>query len=141
MEWWIWFLAGFGLLVAEIIIPTGFFLFFFGLGALALGALLSTGVELSAGVQGILYAVISVLLVLAARKKVLGVLQVDSINPDSRIEGEFVTLNQNLPVLAQGKGELGGSLWTVRNVGTEPLFAGAQVRVIRRDGLTLEVSS
>jgi len=37
MPWWVWMLLGMALLVAELALPTDFFLFFFGLSALLVG--------------------------------------------------------------------------------------------------------
>jgi len=34
MEWWLWLAGGLALVVAELVTPSGFFIIFFGLGAL-----------------------------------------------------------------------------------------------------------
>ncbi len=33
LAWWTWLIAGFALMFAELLLPTGFFLFFFGVGS------------------------------------------------------------------------------------------------------------
>ncbi len=47
MVWWAWVLVGFLLLLGEILTPGGFFILFFGVGALVVGALGALGIELS----------------------------------------------------------------------------------------------
>ena len=39
MEWWMWLAGGLALVVAELATPSGFFIIFFGLGALTVGVL------------------------------------------------------------------------------------------------------
>ena len=39
MAWWLWVLLGFALVLCELLTPGGFFFLFFGLGAVAVGAL------------------------------------------------------------------------------------------------------
>jgi membrane protein implicated in regulation of membrane protease activity len=43
MDWWIWVLVGFACLVAEVVIPGGVVLLFFGAAALVLGAIVAAG--------------------------------------------------------------------------------------------------
>jgi len=43
MVWWAWVLGGFFLLLGELLTPGGFFIFFFGVGALVTGALAAAG--------------------------------------------------------------------------------------------------
>ena len=39
MEWWTWILLGLLLLLAEIVTPGGFYIIFFGVGAVVVGVL------------------------------------------------------------------------------------------------------
>ena len=39
MNWWLWLAGGLALVVAELVTPSGFFIIFFGLGALTVGVL------------------------------------------------------------------------------------------------------
>ena len=45
MAWWIWVLGGLVLLLAEVLTPGGFFVVFFGAGAILVGALKAAGLE------------------------------------------------------------------------------------------------
>ena len=44
MEWWLWLAGGLALVVAELVTPSGFFIIFFGLGALTVGVLARSSV-------------------------------------------------------------------------------------------------
>ncbi|MEZ5418680.1 MAG: hypothetical protein R2708_15255 [Vicinamibacterales bacterium] len=50
MPWWMWLAGGFVLLVLELVTPSGFFIMFFGAGAILTGVLTSAG--LVTGVVG-----------------------------------------------------------------------------------------
>ena len=39
IAWWLWWVLGFGLLIVEMLLPTGFILLWVGAAALAVGAL------------------------------------------------------------------------------------------------------
>jgi membrane protein implicated in regulation of membrane protease activity len=39
MNWWLWLAGGLAVVVAELVTPSGFFIIFFGLGAVAVGVL------------------------------------------------------------------------------------------------------
>ena len=60
MEWWIWVLAGFVLLALELASPGGFYLFFFGCAALAVGLLAAPGWAQPLWLQGVLFSGLSV---------------------------------------------------------------------------------
>ena len=45
MQWWIWVVAAVALLAVELLTPGGFYFLFFGVGALAAGALTLAGVD------------------------------------------------------------------------------------------------
>src|SRR5262245_9659366 len=60
MAWWVWILVGLGLLGFEILTPGGFFVLFFGLGAIVVGALTGLGLTGPAWVQWLLFSLLSV---------------------------------------------------------------------------------
>ena len=61
MDWWIWILLGLLLLLTELVTPGGFYILFFGIGAVIVGIL--TGFKASGPpwFQFILFSVLSVL--------------------------------------------------------------------------------
>jgi membrane protein implicated in regulation of membrane protease activity len=60
MAWWVWLLVGLGLLGFEMLTPGGFFILFFGLGALVVGALAGLGLTEPVWLQWLLFSVLSV---------------------------------------------------------------------------------
>jgi inner membrane protein len=143
MLWWMWILFGFALLAVEMFTPGLFYFFFFGVGALLVGALGGIGIEVSLSWQWLLFSIFSVATLLLFRQKLAGLL--DSKNPNVRtgdldsLVGEVMTLIDDLAPNATGKAEGRGSSWTVVNGGAEPLPKGQRCRVYQMEGLTLWV--
>jgi membrane protein implicated in regulation of membrane protease activity len=61
MEWWIWILLGLLLLLAELLTPGGFYIIFFGVGAVVVGVLAGFNVAGPLWFQVILFSVLSVI--------------------------------------------------------------------------------
>ena len=61
MDWWLWLAGGLALVVAELATPSGFFIIFFGIGALAVGVLARFGVVTNLPLQVLTFTVLSVL--------------------------------------------------------------------------------
>ena len=70
MEWWMWLAGGFVLLVAELVTPSGFYIMFFGVGAILTGAAASVGAVTGPVTQWLTFTVISVLSLLLFRGKI-----------------------------------------------------------------------
>ena len=142
MEWWLWILVGIGLLAAEIVTPGGFFVLFFGVAALLVGALAVIGLGGPPALQWLLFSVLSVVSLLLFRRRLVERFtpattgQLDEIDS---LRGEVAIASQDLAPGALGKAELRGTIWTVKNVGDQPLRAGQRGRVDGKDGLTLFV--
>ena len=143
MLWWLWMLFGFGLLAVEMFTPGLFYFFFFGVGAILVGALVSLGVDASVSLQWLLFSIFSVATLLFFRQKLVALLDRRNINVRTgdldSIVGEVMTLAEDLAPNAAGKAEGRGSLWTVVNGGAEPLRKGQRCRVYQMEGLTLWV--
>ena len=60
MDWWIWVLGGLVLLLAEVLTPGGFFVVFFGAGAILVGALKLVGWGGPAWAEWLVFTVLSV---------------------------------------------------------------------------------
>lgn len=69
MSWWLWAFLGIFLLGSEMLTPGGFYMLFFGIGALLVGALVGLDVIQSAWMSWLLFSGLSVgsLLVLRPR--------------------------------------------------------------------------
>jgi membrane protein implicated in regulation of membrane protease activity len=140
MTWWIWILLGFALLAAEMLTPGGFYLLFFGCGALAVGLLTALGWTGPLWFQGVLFAVLSVVCVLLFRKPLVQKMKSpeDGKEVDSLV-GQIAYAVDRIQTNAFGKAELRGSTWSARNVGDEAVHAKQRCRVEKVDGLTLWV--
>ena len=143
MPWWLWMLLGFALLAVEMLTPGLFYFFFFGVGAILVGALVGVGVDASVSLQWLLFSIFSVAAVLLFRQKLVALLDSKNINARTgdfdSIVGEVVILTDDLAPNATGKAEGRGSSWTVVNGGSDPLRKGQRCRVYKMEGLTLWV--
>lgn len=139
MEWWSWIVLGLALLLGELITPGGFYIIFFGIGALVVGALAGFDLAGPAWFQVILFSTISLLMLWLFRERLLKSAEGGpSHNVDSMV-GETAVIMEDIPGNGIGKAELRGTSWNVRNIGVKPLARGARCRVERIDGLTLIV--
>ena len=141
MTWWIWILVGLALLAAEVAIPGGIIMLFFGASAVVVGVLVALGVGGPLWVQALLFSVLSVVSLLTMRGPILqrmGSKGAEADPIDSLAGKQAVVLDDVAPG-AEGKVELRGTPWTAENIGTGPLAAGQKCIVDRVDGLKLYV--
>jgi len=139
MTWWIWILAGLGLLAAEVIIPGGIIMLFLGVAALIVGVLVAIGVGGPLWFQILLFSVLSVVSLLTLRGPILRRMQArhsDAEQVDS-IVGTGAVLTEDIAPGAEGKAELRGTAWTAVNLGTRALSKGERCIVEKVEGLTL----
>jgi membrane protein implicated in regulation of membrane protease activity len=136
-SWWLWLLLGFALLVLELATPGGFFIFFFGVGAIAVGLLALLGVAGPASVQWLIFVAISIAGFLFFRKPLQERLGKRRDHDVDTLIGEVAIALGDIGVQQVGKAELRGAAWSARNVGDTLLRAGERCRVERVDGLML----
>jgi membrane protein implicated in regulation of membrane protease activity len=142
MLWWHWVVVGLVLAGLELLTPGGFFVIFFGAGALIVGVLVLLGAGGPLWMQWLLFTALSLAAVLFLRRPLQHWLQstmgggrdVDSIL------GELAVPLGDIPVGQVGRAELRGSAWSARNVGTTDLARGQRCTVVRVDGLTIFIS-
>src|SRR5512147_1223918 len=103
MTWWAWILFGFALLVVEMVAPGGLFALFFGIGAVAVGALAGLGVAGPAWVQWALFAALSVSLLVLFRKRLRGKLGAPGL--EAELAGEVATVLDDVPAGGVGRAE------------------------------------
>jgi inner membrane protein len=139
MAWWVWLLVSLGLLGFEMLTPGGFFILFFGLGALVVGALAGLGLTEPIWLQWLLFSLLSVGSLLLFRRRLLAWLQSPEATAVASLIGDVAVLLADLPPGTVGKAELRGTAWSVRHDGPETLARGRRCRVDRIDGLTLHV--
>jgi membrane protein implicated in regulation of membrane protease activity len=140
LTWWSWLIAGCILMFAELLIPTGFFLFFFGLGAVVTGLASWAGLLPSFVFQGLAFIAISLVCVVLLRKPLLAKFHVQ--NPTNTVDslvGETAQALEAIAPQAIGKVQLRGSSWSALNTGASPIAAEVRCKVEKVDGLTLHV--
>lgn len=139
LSWWLWVLLGILLLVLELMTPGGFYVLFFGVGAIVVGLLTALGITGSPAMQWLLFGLLSVALLLMFRKP----LQRRSAAPQTHevdaIAGEIAVAMGTIGLHQLGKCELRGTAWNARNIGDSVITPGQRCRVERVDGLTLDI--
>lgn len=143
MTWWLWAFLGLFLLGSEILTPGGFYMLFFGIGALVVGALVGLGMVQSEWMSWLLFSVFSVASLVILRPPLRRLMTGDrgNVSPVDTMGGETAIVLDDLPPGATGKVECRGSTWNAHNAGDKPLLKGQRSRVKRVDGITLWIIS
>jgi len=142
MEWWLWLLLGLSLLLGELLTPGGFYIIFFGVGAVVVGMLTFMDWAGPPWLQWLLFSVISVVSLALFRRPLLK--RLETVAPKHDIDslvGEAAVALEDTPAGAIGKAEMRGTSWTARNVGSGALARGQRCKVERVEGLMLCVRS
>ena len=138
LEWWHWLVLGLVLVALELAASGGFYVIFFGIAALAIGALRVFDVAGPAWMQILLFSVISVVALMFFRKPVLQWLQLDAAGRDvDSLVGETAVAMDDIPPGEVGRAELRGTVWTARNRAAIPLRKGQRCTVVSVDRLTI----
>ena len=139
MTWWLWAFLGLFLLGSEIVTPGGFYMLFFGIGALVVGALVGLGMIHSEWMSWLLFSVFSVASLVILRPPLRRLMTADrgNVSPVDTMGGETAIVLDDLPPGATGKAECRGSTWNAHNAGDKPLLKGQRSLVDRVDGITL----
>jgi membrane protein implicated in regulation of membrane protease activity len=137
MTWWLWVLAGIGLLAVELVTPGGLFALFFGVGAILTAVLAAVGAGET--LQWLAFTAISVVLLATLRGPLQQRLSARGGGPVDSLVGEEVTLLGDLPEKGEAKAELRGVPWSARAASGLALRKGQRCRVERVEGLTLWV--
>jgi membrane protein implicated in regulation of membrane protease activity len=140
MYWWMWLVLGLALLGLEAITPGGFYVLFFGVGALVVGTAAGFGVGGPVWAQWLLFSVISVASLLLFRPYLLRVTRSEERpDPVDTLVGAVAMPLEDISPGAVGKAELRGTTWTALNQDSRMLGRGERCRVARVDGLTLSL--
>jgi membrane protein implicated in regulation of membrane protease activity len=140
LTWWAWLIAGLLLMLAELLLPTGFFLFFFGLGGVVTAFLILAGALTSLEGQGIAFIGISLACVVLLRKPLLAKFHFQNrTHAVDSLVGETARALEAIAPRAFGKVELRGSSWSALNTGSKPIASEVRCRVEKVEGLTLHV--
>ena len=143
MPWWGWIVVGAALLAAEVAVPADFYLAVLGIAALITGLLTTVGLEIPIWGQWLLFAGLSVVALVAIRRRVADRFRFEGGDPrvgDSLV-GKSVVVRGAMAPGETGQAELRGSVWSVRNTGDEVLEKGDRAVVQEVEGLLLHVRS
>lgn len=141
MTWSYWLFMGLVLAGAEMMAPGGFYLLFFGIAALIVGALAGLGIVQTAWLEWLLFSMLAVVSLLLFRGPLLRTTKRTPTHVVDSMVGESAVLLDDLPSGHTGKAELRGTTWTTRNGGPSPLAKGQRAIVTKVDGLMLWVRS
>jgi membrane protein implicated in regulation of membrane protease activity len=136
--WWMWLILGLLLLVAEMLTP-GFFLVFFGAGALVVGTLSGVGAGGPLWLQVVLFSGISIVSLLLLRSRLVALMgkKGGGVGDLDALVGEIAAPIAEIAPGATGKAEFRGTSWTARNAGGDALRAGQRCKIDRVEGLTI----
>jgi len=136
-----WLLTGLVMMVLEVFIP-GLIIIFFGMGAIVVAGLTFLGITTSLASQLLVWVVSSLVFVLVLRRqtaKILPALEKKEETADDMVDETGVTLG-----IVDGKSESGrvrvqGTTWKALSHTGETIAEGVQIRVVRRENLTVYV--
>ncbi len=134
-----WVAGGMLLVVAELVTPSGFFIVFFGLGAMTVGALSYLGVLTGWWLEWLLFTVLSVAYLVLFRRRLQSRFQNPPSSTVDSLVGVLAVAKEPLPPGVVGRVEVRGAAWSARNTGGVLLEVGQRCRVVSVDGLTLAV--
>jgi membrane protein implicated in regulation of membrane protease activity len=139
MDWWWWLAGGVALVAVEVAAPTGFFVTFFGIGAMMVGALAGLGVVTTLPLQVLAFTVLSVFSLLLFRGRLQRMTQSPPASNVDTLIGVLAIVQERLSPGVVGRVEVRGTMWAARNTSAVTLDPGQRARVSAVDGLTLAV--
>ena len=140
--WWHWLVFGLILALAEMATAGGFYLLFFGIGAVVVGALSFFDGAGSISMQILLFSVLSVASLLLFRSPLMKWMQLDS--PGKAVDslvGDTATPLDDIAAGAVGRAELRGAVWSARNHDAELLVRGQRCTVVNVDRLMIFITA
>ena len=138
---WLWIYAGAALMLLELIVP-GFVLCFFGLSAATVGVLkFAFGDAFTSACQLAAFSVFSILYIALLRRCLTKVFVGGKVETKTDFDNESVGRVGKLTAAIEppitGRVMLGDSEWTAE--AERPIKAGANVRVVAQQNLTMKV--
>ncbi len=138
--WWHWLVIGLLLVLVELATPGGFFVIFFGVSAIIVGALAGFVLAGPVWTQLLLFSVLSVVSLVVFRSRLLKAVQPNPQRPEvDTLVGEIGHVEAPIAAGEIGKVEVRGAAWSARNTTSSTLMRGVRCRVLRVDGLMLDI--
>ena len=141
MEWWQWLAGGLALVVLEVVTPSGFFIIFFGIGALTVGVLARLAVVEAWWLQWLLFTVLSVAYLLLFRGRLQARVQMPPPSKMDSIVGVLAVAQERLMPGVVGRVEVRGAAWSARNTSAIVIEIGQRCKVTSVEGLLLTVAA
>ena len=133
-----WLAGGLVLLVIELVTPAGFYVLFFGLGAVTVGVLEGLGLAESALTQWLIFSVASLTYLFLFRGRLQNRFKRGTGEVDTLL-GEIATPRERIRPGELGRADLRGTLWTARNDATAVIEPDTRCRVVRVEGLIVGI--
>ena len=142
MTWWGWMILGAVLLGAELFaVDAQFFLVFLGVSAAIVGLAGLFGVVAPEWVQWLSFAVLALFFFLTFRRTLYSKIRGGGEEYRGSFAGESVLVADDLAAGANARTEYRGTEWSIRNVGETTIVGGSRAKVVKVDGLTLNVKA
>jgi membrane protein implicated in regulation of membrane protease activity len=136
--WWQWLALGLVLVLLEMAASGGFYVIFFGIAALTIGALHLLNLAGPVWFQLLMFSVLSVGSLLVFRNPMIRWLKLDQGLPDvDTLAGEIAVPLEDIGPGDVGRVELRGTIWSARNASAAPITRGRRCSVVRVDRLML----
>ena len=140
MAWWLWIVVGLILIALEMAASGGFYVIFFGIAAIAIGALHVLDLAGPLWFQFLLFSVISIGSLLFFRRPFMRWMQLDKPGSDvDSMIGETAVPLEDIEAGAVGRAELRGTVWSARNQAGAPVRKGQRCTVVAVDRLMIFV--
>jgi hypothetical protein len=138
MSWWHWVVVGLILVALEMAASGGFYVIFFGIAAIAIGALHVLDLAGPLWFQFLLFSVISIGSLLFFRRPFMRWMNLD--RPGSDVDsmiGETAVPLEDIESGAVGRAELRGTVWSARNQAKAAVHKGQRCTVVAVDRLMI----
>jgi membrane protein implicated in regulation of membrane protease activity len=136
--WWQWLALGLVLVLLEMAASGGFYVIFFGIAALTIGALHLLNLAGPVWFQLLMFSVLSVGSLLVFRNPMIRWLKLDQGAADvDTLAGEIAVPLEDIGPGKVGRVELRGTIWTARNTSGGAITRGRRCSVVRVDRLML----
>jgi membrane protein implicated in regulation of membrane protease activity len=142
MQWWHWAVLGLGLGLLELATPGGFFILFFGVGALLVSLLSLLGIAGPSWVQWVTFGALSIITLFFFRDPLLRRMRASERNiPIDQLTSDIAVAKEDILPGAMGRAELRGSAWSALNIGATALHRGQRCAIRKVEGLTLHLTA
>ena len=140
LQWWIWLVLGFGLILLELVLPT-FFIIWFGIGAVAVGVIAGLVPGLSLASELLIWVVLSSLTV-ALWFQVFNPRKADNRWTADEVIGEVGLLTAPVSEFQKGRARfqqpiLGNEEWVC--IANSDIASGERVRILAIEGNIVRV--